>query len=267
MWFVTLLKKSFPQRFRVARLTNLPVFGSLVDLGLFAGDDLTYLPSDRSLQIHENIPLPENIILPSKVVDTFIEKAGYHWVMNFCICRASEGCTNYPREVGCLFLGEAVLKINPQLGRLVTKEEALAHVQRGREAGLVHVIGRNKLDVMWLGAGPGDKLMTICNCCPCCCLWKVLPEISSRISDKVTRLDGVNVWVSERCIGCGTCTEGACFVDAIQLVNGSAKIGPECRGCGRCVEVCPNQAIEISLQDPTAIENVIQRLTQLVEVH
>ncbi len=34
LWFVALLKKSFPQRFRLARLTHLPVIGALTDRSL-----------------------------------------------------------------------------------------------------------------------------------------------------------------------------------------------------------------------------------------
>ena len=266
LWFVSLLKKSFPQRFRLARLTHLPVIGTLTEQSLFAEDDMVYLPSDRSIHIQEQIPHPDEFILPSSVVDYFIENATLHWIMDFCICRESSHCTDYPRDYGCIFLGEAVLKINPRLGRLVSKDEALKHARLCREAGLVHVIGRNKLDVMWLGAGPGDKLLTICSCCPCCCLWKVLPEITPRIGLKVKRLPGVEVNVSERCLGCGTCTEGTCFVDAIQIVDGHAHIGIECRGCGRCVEVCPNEAIELRITTFDSVNQTIQRISKQVDV-
>ena len=266
LWFVKLLKKSFPQRFLVARMTNVPLLGSLIDWGLFAGDDLVYLPTDRSVLINENIDQTENLVLPSSVVDHFIEKASHHWVMDFCICRESSQCQDYPRQYGCIFLGEAVLKINPRLGRLVSKADALEHAKRCREAGLVHVVGRNKLDVMWLGAGPGEKLLTICNCCPCCCLWKVLPEITPRIGDKVSRLPGVSVQVSDLCQGCGTCTDGVCFVDAIRLVNNQAFIGEDCRGCGRCAEVCPNEAISLTICGNTYVDQTIERLSQRVNV-
>ena len=266
LWFVTLLKKSFPQRFRLARLTHMAAIGALTDRGLFAGDDMVYLPSDRSIFINEEIDHPDEYVLPSRVVDHFIESANHHWIMDFCICRESSQCTDYPRQYGCIFLGEAVLKINPRLGRLVSKDEALAHARLCREAGLVHVVGRNKLDVMWLGAGPGEKLLTICSCCPCCCLWKMLPEITPRIGLKVKRMPGVEVTVSERCLGCGTCAEGVCFVNAIQIVDGHAHIGPECRGCGRCVEVCPNEAIDLTITTVGSVDQTIKRLSQQVDL-
>jgi ferredoxin len=206
------------------------------------------------------------MVLPSQVVEHFIEKANYHWIMNTCICRDAQGCDDYPVDRGCLFLGEATLGINPRLGRRVTKEEALAHVRHCREAGLIHLIGRNKLDTIWLGVGPGDKLMTICNCCPCCCLWRVLPYVAPRISDKVTRMPGLTVQVSDRCVGCGTCAQDVCFVDAIRLVEDHAMIGDMCRGCGRCVAVCPQEAIEISIGRDQFVKESIRRIAPLVDV-
>ncbi len=158
-------------------------------------------------------------------------------------------------------------QINPKLGRLVSREEAHQHVEKCRDAGLVHMVGRTKLDVMWLGAGPGEKLMTICSCCPCCCLSKVLPEIAPQISAKVNRLPGVSVVVNDNCLGCGDCTQGICFVDAIQLVDDRAQISENCRGCGQCVEVCPIDAIELSIQEVDYVDHAIQHITQLVDVN
>jgi ferredoxin len=266
VWFVNLLKKAFPQRFRLATLTNLPVLGELVDWGFFNGDDIYYLPTDRSLVINETISNPGDYVLPSQIVLHFINAASHHWVMDFCICRESSHCTDYSPQLGCLFLGEAVHQINPQLGSLVSKEEAHQHICECGEAGLVHMIGRNKLDAIWLGAGPGERLMTICNCCPCCCIWKVLPEITPQIGAKVKRLPGVSVQVNGNCLACGDCTQGVCFVDAIQLVEDRAQISTDCRGCGQCIAACPNQAIELVVHEPAYVENAIQNLTLLVDV-
>jgi ferredoxin len=248
----------------------VPVIGRLMDYGLFDGDDLIYLPKNdvvqRLIPVGQPVEKPGSMVLPSQAVEYFIEQANYHWIMDFCICRAASHCEDYPIDLGCLFLGEAVLGINPQIGRRVTRAEALEHVRRCREAGLVHMIGRNKLDSVWLGARPGHKLLTICNCCPCCCLWKVIPHLAPSISDKVTKMPGVTVTVTERCVGCGVCTQGVCFVDAIRLDGPRAVIGDACRGCGRCVEVCPEQAIELSIGDARFVEKSIARLSSLVDV-
>jgi ferredoxin len=265
-WVVQLIKRSFPQRFAVARLTRAPVIGPLLEQWLFEGDDIMYLPHDRVIPINQTVEPVPSVALPSRVVDHFIERAAHHWIMNFCICREGEHCKTYPRDLGCLFLGEATLGINPRLGRPVSREEAHAHVKRCREAGLVHLIGRNKLDAVWLGVGPKERLLTICNCCPCCCLWRVLPDVAPSISSRVTRMPGVTVTVSERCQACGTCTQGACFVDAISLDGERAVISDACRGCGQCVTVCPNHAIDICVDFDQSIDASIRRLAPLVDL-
>jgi len=266
LWFVKLLKKAYPGRFLVAGATRVPILGDIAERYFFDGDDLMYLPKNRVIQINQSVQPVDEMVLPSEVVDHFIERANYHWIMNTCLCRDADNCREYPIDLGCLFLGEATLDINPQLGRHVTKEEALEHVRRCREAGLVHLIGRNKLDTMWLGVGPGERLLTICNCCPCCCLWRVLPHIAPRIGDKISRMPGVTVEVNDHCVGCGVCTQDVCFVDAIQLVDGRAVISQACRGCGRCVSVCPQEAIKIYIEYGQLVEDSIARISQLVDV-
>ena len=266
IWFVDLVKKYFPSRFSLARLTKVPVVGGMIRYGLFDGDDIIYLPKDDVIQINKPVSQPEDMVLPSQVLEHFIEEATHHWIMNFCICRDASGCQDHPIDLGCLFLGEAVLDINPEFGRLASKEEALAHVRRCRDAGLVHLIGRNKLDTVWLGIGPGHKLLTICNCCPCCCLWKMIPEIDSFIAHKITKMPTVSVAVTESCVGCGLCVEGVCFVDAIRMDDEFAVIGDACRGCGRCLEICPADAIELSFDEDLSVRESIQRLSPLVDL-
>ena len=270
LWFVELIKKTFPQVRGIAKLTNVPIIGKIIDKLLFEGDDIIYLPKDNVvehvIQINRTLDQPVETVLPSQIVEHFIKKANYHWIMNYCICRKSNDCKDYPIDYGCLFLGEAALGINPQLGRRVSKEEALEHVKKCREAGLIHLIGRNKLDAMWLNVNPGNKLLSICNCCPCCCLWRILPDITPEIGRKVTRMSGVEVIVTDQCIGCGTCTENVCFVDAIHLEHGRAVIGSDCRGCGRCVEACPNDAIELKLANIDFLNDSIDRISAVVDV-
>ena len=266
VWFVNFIKKTFPQRFIMAWMTRLPLIGRFIDYMLFEGDDIIYLPKDQTIRVDEAVEGQENVVLPSQVVEHFIEKANYHWIMNTCICREASGCEDYPIELGCIFLGEAAEGINPKLGRRVTKEEALEHARRVREAGLFQLIGRNKLDTVWLNVRPGEKLLTICNCCPCCCLWKVIPTLSPKVSYKVHRMPGVKVTVTDRCVGCGTCTEGSCFVKAIRLEGDRAVISEDCRGCGSCVSVCPEGAIELTITDSDFMDSLIPRISSLVDV-
>lgn len=268
IWFVNLIKKIYPYSLTLAKLTRVPGLGRLTEWGLFENDDIMYLPKDRTIPVNRTVGDRADMVLPSQVVDRFIHQARHHWIMNNCICRESLACRNHPIELGCLFLGEAVHGINPELGRLVTATEALRHVQRCREAGLVHLIGRNKLDAVWLNVGPGNRLLTICNCCSCCCLWRILPEVAPRIGSKVSRMLGVQVTVTDRCLGCGTCINGVCFARAIRMEGHRARIAEtECRGCGRCADICPNGAIEVTVTDPGYVEAAVARLGLVVDVH
>ncbi|KKK45476.1 MAG: Electron transport complex subunit RsxB [Candidatus Lokiarchaeum sp. GC14_75] len=266
LWFVNLLMKTFPNIKFIAKLTKIPIFGRLVDNLLFKGDDIIYLPQDKVIEIDKLLGEYQEYVLPSQILNHFITKAKKHWIMNFCICRTSMKCVDYPQDLGCLFLGEAVLGINPQLGRLVSKDEALDHIKKCNEAGLVHLIGRNKLDAQWLGIGPGEKLLTICNCDPCCCLWRVSPFLTPRIGSKIKKMPGIKIQVTNKCTGCGTCRNGICFVDAIKEINGKSFISEACKGCSRCVSICPQKAIELKIEDVHYIQRSIEELDELVDL-
>ncbi|MFX1329884.1 MAG: DUF362 domain-containing protein [Promethearchaeota archaeon] len=267
LWFVKILKKAFPNVKLIAKLTNLPVLGTIFDYLLFKDDDIIYLPKDKVIEINKPMGEYNEFILPSQVLEYFINKANHHWIMNFCICRSSMDCKDYPIDLGCLFLGDAVLDINPQLGRLVSKESALEHLKKCREAGLVQMIGRNRLDAQWLGVKPGEKLLSICNCDPCCCLWRVSSILTPKISSKIRKMPGVNVRVTDKCIGCGTCTKGICFVDAIEIIENHAVINNnKCRGCGRCVEICPQKAIDLKIEDLQYVKKSIKEIDNIIDV-
>ena len=181
LWYVKLLKKTFPNVKFIAKLTKFPILGKVFDKLLFEGDEIIYLVQDKVIRLDKPVGEYDEYVLPSQVLEYFINKANYHWVMDFCICRDSMQCKDYPINLGCLFLGEATLGINPQLGRRVTKEEALEHLKKCQDAGLVHMVGRNLLDKQWLGVKPGEKLLSICNLVLLLALRTVATNISAVI--------------------------------------------------------------------------------------
>jgi len=260
--FTRLIERLFPQRFKLAKLTRYPIFRWIVNKMIFDKSNLTYLTKDNVVEItlNKQIEPVESIVVPSKVVEYFIERSSYRFIMDFCLCRESMQCKDYPIELGCIFMGESAKKIPKELGRPATKEEALEHVKRCREVGLVHVIGRDRLDETWLGVGSKLPLVTICNCCNCCCLWKMLPYLDDKLSSKVRRMPGVRIRVNENCNGCGACTKDVCFIDGIKIKDGVAVIGDDCLACGRCVEICPNNALELIIEDKDFIEKTIERV-------
>jgi len=266
-WFVELLKKGYNSPFKKMTflLTKAPFIGKFMQRSM-EHDNLLCVPRDQIIQIGESIETKTNV-LPSQVIDHFIREASHRWLMNFCICRDSNGCKDYRQDWGCLFMGEAVLKINPEYGRLVDVDEALEYVKKCRESGLVHFIGRNILDEMWLGATPGEKLLTVCNCCPCCCISGGIKYMADGFRDRYSKLPGIEVKVDRvACVGCGSC-EKVCIYDGIFVVNKKAVIVEDkCMGCGRCVAQCPKKAISLTLHDAEFLEKSIKRISKHVNI-
>lgn len=270
---VRVLGPLFGTRYRLASFTkHSKTFNRIITRMLFDGDDMIVLPKDdvvRTRRIETDIRIDdagETTVLPSDVVKGIIERSSDIFIMNFCLCRKSNKCGDYPREKGCVFLGKGVHKIPNDFGHLATAEEAKAYIDECTELGLVHIIGRNKLDSIWLDTGDKKDLMTICNCCPCCCLWNMARNISDDIGSTFKRMEGVTVTVNaEECIGCGLCRE-ICFIKAININDGKCSLNPDmCRGCGRCVEVCPRDAIELDF-DESLVNGEIERISGLVNL-
>ena len=260
----------FNTRYWLARQTRKHKhFGNFIRKRFFDGDDMVVLPKDgvvRDVNVKISIDSAgDRTILPSDIVKALIDRTDDIFIMNFCLCRKSNRCKDYPIDHGCVFLGKGIRKIPEKFGRVATKDEAKSYIDECTELGFVHIIGRNKLDSMWLHTGDKRDLMSICNCCPCCCLWNMVRDISDDIAGTYRRMDGVSVSVdTEKCIGCGKC-EKICFTKAISIVNGKSVLDDKCRGCGRCVEICPQNAISITFDD-TKVGSEIERIEKLVNL-
>jgi len=59
--------------------------------------------------------------------------------------------------------------------------------------------------------------------------------------------------------------QGAVLLFNLPL-NRRAEINDECRGCGLCVDVCPQNAIKLIINDLTYVKKAINRLSQSVDV-
>ena len=253
----------YPKKFTHYNPVKIPFIAKKVEKWFFEDDNMVCLTKDNVIKVSESFSDEGSILLPSSITEHFVRQASYIWIMNFCMCRETNPCKDYPIEYGCVFMGEGARGIHPDFGHEANVEETLEYLKKCREAGLVHSIGKSKLDTVWLDTGPGEKLLTICNCCPCCCITKMVPYMPESITYRFHATPGVKMEVNDDCIGCGECVDAnVCIFDAIHLVDDRASINSgACRTCGRCAEVCPNNAIDAVVGDDDFINTAIKDIS------
>lgn len=267
---VFLVNRVFNSRYRLASMTRKhPAMGKIVRKLAFDGDDMIVIPRDgvsrKTIDLDIEIDdAGDRNVVPSDIVKKVLNRSEKIFIMNFCLCRQSNKCKDYPVGAGCIFVGKGTDRIPKEYGRFVTSEEACDFIDECDRLGLVHIIGRNKLDSIWLHTGHHSNLMTICNCCPCCCLWNMARDIDRGIASVYKRMESAEVSVDTgKCIGCGICME-RCFIKAIKIDNGRCAIDDErCRVCGRCAESCPVKAILVTY-DPSVIDREVEHILSLV---
>lgn len=220
-----------------------------------------------SIPIGVEVPGPANVALPRRLVERLIAQTDHLYLFDTCICRNKKQCRNKPIDIGCMALGSAVKRVHPSHGRMVSKEEAIAHVRRAEAAGLVANVAHVWIDPLAFGLN-FNKLNFICFCDDCCCLYRRhLKHRGENLDRAMLRLPGIQVLVNpDKCQGCGTCKE-VCFVDAPVLGGGKSFITDACKGCGRCIPACPNGAIELKLDDEDALfERLMARVDAVCDI-
>lgn len=219
-----------------------------------------------TLPINKDIEGAEGIALPEEVLDRLIDISNFRVIIDQCACRAIYGCEDYPKDIGCIFMGESARKIPDDYRREASVEEAKAHVRKAFAAGLVPIVGEARADHDLLRIPPEGKLLTTCFCCECCCLSRAFRHGPVETVDGIMHgVEGLTVEVTDACVGCGTCVE-SCFIGAIQVRAGQAVIDDYCRVCGRCAGVCPVNAIKLKLDNPNAVDDVVNRILAKVDL-
>ncbi len=233
-------------------------------------DKISALDPDKSdmswIPINENIKGAEGIALPVEIIDRFIELSNCRVIIDFCACRKVYSCKNYPEKIGCLFMGESAKKISKAIGHEVTKDEAKAHLRKAIEAGLIPIVGEAEADHAILRIPREGKFLTTCFCCECCCLSRFFARGPHEVVQGIMEpVEGLSIEVTDECNGCGIC-ESKCFTKGIKVKDGRAVMNEYCTLCGRCAGACPSNAIELKLDNPNAVDDVVNRILTRIDL-
>ena len=99
--------------------------------------------------------------------------------------------------------------------------------------------------------GPGIRTLVFLKGCPLACVWCQNPESQHRQPEVLLNL--------EKCTGCGQCVP-ICPDQAIQIADGKSHTRRNlCRGCGKCAAVCLNEARTLAGRTMSA-EEVFQEV-------
>ena len=129
------------------------------------------------------------------------------------------------------------------------------------------MIGHMKIDKYVFGARPFDRFLTLCFCCRCCCIVRSeMRGLAGAYPRSLVRMEGVNVKVTDGCVGCGECVP-VCPVENIELRDGVAFIGERCLGCGTCVDTCSRGHIKMTIEPGAElIESLKRRVEAGVDI-
>jgi ferredoxin len=248
---------SWPLMQAAKRLSNVPVLKWIIN-PFFAHryNEVTAIP------INAEIAMPESVALPSRIVEEILRRSSDIFVLDECICRGLRKCQNHPADIGCIALGPAARRMHPSHGRFVSVADGMTHVKRAAKAGLIASVAHVWIDPVAFWTVPFSRVMFICFCDDCCCLYRTnMKDRGPNLDRAYKGLPGISVAVDrEACNGCGICAD-RCFIGAMKVVDGRAVVPKDCRGCGRCVEICPRGALRIEMED---MELLISRMMERI---
>ncbi len=192
-----------------------------------------------------------NTPLPVAVLENIIRESPYRTIIRRCTCREAKNCQTHDMNIGCLHIGEATEEEDTNVAKHVTVDEAVSHLHKAVESGLIPFMGHAAGDNTIWNVSKDRPFLTVCFCCFCCCTlfygYKYLPREAKATFH---RLKGIEITVdNNKCRGCGDCA-AQCFTGAISIRSGKSYHDEAvCKGCGHCAVVCSMGAVTVRVED------------------
>ena len=205
--------------------------------------------------IHEPVLSNENAL---HVLDyeraTEVIKTASHMAIDTCYCRHKM----YHMDIACDAPLEICMTFNTTAASLIKHGHA-RRVDEGEGLELLHQAYENNL--VQFGENVREKVNFICNCCGCCCEGMIAARRFA-IMNPVHTTNFIPEIEGESCNGCGKCVN-VCPVEAMSLISANDPHRPKmklarlaedlCLGCGLCVRSCPKDSIHLEARPQRVI--------------
>jgi formate hydrogenlyase subunit 6/NADH:ubiquinone oxidoreductase subunit I len=205
--------------------------------------------------VHEPVLSNENAL---HVLDyeraTEVIKTASHIAIGTCYCRHKM----YHMDKACDAPMEICMTFNTSAASLIKHGHA-RRVDEVKGMELLHQAYENNL--VQFGENVREKVNFICNCCGCCCEAMIAARRFA-IMNPVHTTNFIPEIEGESCNGCGKCVN-VCPVEAMTLISANDPHRPKmklarleqdlCLGCGLCVRSCPKDSIHLEARPQRVI--------------
>jgi formate hydrogenlyase subunit 6/NADH:ubiquinone oxidoreductase subunit I len=205
--------------------------------------------------VHEPVLSNENAL---HVLDyeraTEVIKTASHIAIGTCYCRHKM----YHMDKACDAPMEICMTFNTSAASLIKHGHA-RRVDEVEGMELLHQAYENNL--VQFGENVREKVNFICNCCGCCCE-AMMAARRFAILNPVHTTNFIPEIEGESCNGCGKCVN-VCPVEAMSLISANdphrskmklARLEEDlCLGCGLCVRSCPKDSIHLEARPQRVI--------------
>jgi len=207
----------------------------------------TELPQMRTIPVGKSVQVKHHVLTYENLTDIINDTAG-PFAIHKCICRSAAAIKGNPCK-----------KTSREETCMALGEVAKNNIRNnsGREISREEahqIVRQNEADGLVIQPGNSQKIDFICSCCGCCCgmlgVQKMLPKpVDFWATNHYASID------KDTCTGCGKCVE-RCQVNAVNIDkhSGIASVNlNRCIGCGNCAVTCSPGAMNLIAKEKTTV--------------